>query len=976
MSKSQGISMIDEYFNIYNEKIKEYGERIAVLMECGTFMEIYDLNNSTEKIGNAYQISKILNLNYANKNGDLTLNNRSYPNFIGFTTNCMSKYLPVLLENDYTVIIISQLETSNNKKGKLIKRGVTGIYSKCLQPLDIDIGDNQYNLLYILLEVKDKQNLMKRNSKMEYSLETSICCINNFTNVIEIYNKNFSFIKDKFESCLNDFDHSLYKFFSNDIHVHFIGDTIYNSQFDTQISNFFNSRYEKLRIHHYDKKRHDEYSKYNYQNEYFKQVYSHINFGLINPVEYLHISNKLSILNLMYALDFMGKHDMKYIKNLSLPKLIKDAQYLTLPLDTLTQLNIDKGVFNIINFTKTSIGKRYLKSILCKPFKNKDDIEYRYCLTDKLENYSQYSKIDQLLSIIIDFEKLHRKMALEVLHPYEFEKLYATYLSLIELMDLLNEIHIFKKILLSDQQYMKFKEYIKKCKEIFDFNILKKYNLNSSKDEISNYFLPNVIPELDDIQNKINNIEKDREVLREYYNKKIEKGKLSDYVKISYTDSEGYSFSCTKIRYQVLINTLKSENDNSYQNFKIKQTNNITKFFTQELTDLSNKLLIHRELLNNKINLHYINTLKTFYHEYYDIFSNLITLVQMLDVANSNLKCKKKYNYCRPNINDSDESFFQASKLRHPIIETISCNERYIPNDIILNDKNIGILLYGLNSSGKSSLLRSIGITIILAQAGLFVPCSSFTYSPFYTLISQVDLSDNIYTGKSSFITEMIGLKKIMDLAGKNTLVLADELCRGTETYSAISIVCASIIKLINTGTKFFFTTHLHQIAELQKIKDISSLKICHLSVTIKNNNIIFDRIIKSTSGSPLYGLEVCKSIIDDDLFIDDAFEIRNDITKNKSEILGLKKSNYNKKKIINKCEICSSKESLETHHIVEQHTADSNGITQEGFHKNKLFNLTILCHDCHLKVTYGKITTHGYVDSINGRFLDYTVNE
>lgn len=974
MSKSQEkqMTMIDEYFHIYNEKVKEYGENIAVLMECGTFMEIYELDNQNEKMGNAYKISKVLNLNYANKNGDLTCNNRSYPNFIGFTTNCMSKYLPVLLENDYTVIVISQLESSQNKKGKLLKRGVTGIYSKCLQPLDIDIGDNQYNLLYISLEIKQKQKTMKRNTKTEYTLDTSICCINNFTNTIEMYNKNFDFIKDTFDTCLNDFDHSLYKFFSKDIHIHLIGDEI--EQFKSQLLYFFNSRYDKLRVHEFDKKRHDEYCKLDYQNDYFRQVYDHMQFGLIHPVEYFHINNKLAITNLMYAIDFMGKHDLKYIKNLSLPKVINDSQHLALPLDTLTQLNIDKGVFNIINFTRTSIGKRYLKSILCKPFKNADDIEYRYRLTDELIIHPDYLRIDQILSLIVDFEKLHRKMALEVLHPYEFEKLYVTYLSLVELIDILNNYDTFKKILPSQHDFNKFKEYIKTCEEMFNFQILKKYNLNSSKDEICNYFLPNVIPELDDIQLKINNIEKEREILREYYNKKIENGKLSDYIKISYTESEGYSFSCTKMRYQVLINTLKKENDNSYSNFKIKQTNNITKFFTQELTDLSHKLLTHRELLNNKINLHYTNTLKIFYHNNYDIFSCLTLLIQMIDVANSNLKCKNKYNYCRPQIKESDESFFQATKLRHPIIEVMS-QEKYIPNDIILDNKNIGILLYGLNSSGKSSLLRAIGISIILAQAGLFVPCASFSYSPFNTVISQVDLSDNIYTGKSSFITEMIGLKKIMDLASKKTLVLADELCRGTETYSAISIVCASIIKLINSNTKFFFTTHLHQIVELQKIKDLSYLKICHLSVTIKDTNIIFDRIIKPTSGSPLYGLEVCKSIIDDNLFIDNAFEIRNQITNNSSEILGLKKSNYNKKKIMNKCEICSSKDSLETHHIVEQHTTDANGITPDGFHKNKLFNLTVLCHDCHLKVTLGKITTHGYVNSINGKFLDYTIN-
>ena len=969
------------------------------MIECGSFYEIYEIDNKKEKIGNAYQISHITGLKYANKKGDLVNNSRSYPNFVGFTTNCLQKNLPVLLENDYTVIIVKQLESNSNKSGKLVKRGIVAVYSKCLQPLDnINNTNDYYNLLNICIDISVNNNFKKRNSVSLYNMTSSICCVNHFTNSIQVSENKYSFTKEEFENSLNEFDNLLYKYNAKEIHIYIIDINETSSIFENELISFFNNRYENVKLHSFDKQKYKQYTSIDYQNQYFKQVYDHIQFGMIQPIEYFEMEKvQLSIINLMYIIDYMGKHDLKYIKNLSIPEIQVHDQHLILELDTLSQLNIDKGVFNIVNFTKTQIGKRYLKSLLCKPMRNSNDIEYRYILSEELEKLEYYDKIDKYLDTILDFEKLHRKMSLEALNPYEFEKLHLCYIKIIEMIEVLKNHCVFNDILPSKHEICLFNEYIEKYTKTFDLEKLKCFNLNSTKDEISNYFNKGVVKELDDIQDKIYKIEKEREILRQYYNSMIEStSSKSDYVKIAYTESEGYSFTCTKIRYQLLLNNLNKEKKES--NFKIKQTNNVVKFFTQELTTLSNQLLNNRELLNNKINIHYINTLKSYYYDYSGIFNSLNKFIRIIDVANSNIKCKNKYNYCKPQlITDNyctetdveNESFFIAEELRHPIIErlnnTNNNSSKYIPNDISLKNNNLGILLYGLNSSGKSSLLRSIGIAIILAQAGLYVPCKSFVYKPFHTLISQVDLTDNMYIGKSSFITEMTGLKKILNCKGPNTLILADELCRGTESYSAISIVYSTIMKLIASQTKFFFTTHLHQISELEQIKKIStindsnySLQISHLSVTMKNSIICFNRKIQPTSGSPLYGLEVCKNIINDDEFINTAFQIRNSLTNNKVSItggiIGNKKSQYNRKKIIHHCEICNNTESLETHHIIEQNVANENDITPDGYHKNNLHNLTILCNNCHLKVTLGKIITHGYIDSTNGRLLDYTI--
>jgi DNA mismatch repair protein MutS len=687
----------------------------------------------------------------------------------------------------------------------------------------------------------------------------------------------------------------------------------------------------------------------------------------------------------------MSKHDLKYICNLNIPTIITENDHLVLELDTLSQLNIDKGVFNIVNHTKTAIGKRYLHSILCKPYKDPQTIEKRYVLTEALENMenNRLVSIDKLLNDIIDFEKLHRKMALDSLHPYEFDKLNDCYHTILDIVGILpndstqSTLVELIEIVPNPSIMNKFYQYIKSYKETFNFTTMRKMSLNTQKDEISNYFNKGIIDDLDTIQETINNIEKEKEELRLYYNSKLQKDKDSDQqlVKLIYNEGEGYSFTCTKIRYQSIILKLKGCNDMSYENFKLKQTNNVTKFFTPQLTKLSNNLMNYRELLSTKINLHYINKLQEYYSEYLDVFNSLKSFIQILDVTNSNLKCKNKYNYCRPQIgisdsdSDSDASFIEATGVRHAIIERLDTGCEYISNDISLNNEG-GMLLYGLNSSGKSSLLRAIGICVVLSQAGLYVPCTTYKYRPFHTMISQVDLTDNLYTGKSSFITEITGLKKILQCSGKNTLCLGDETLRGTECNSAMGLVVSMILKLIDNKTKFFFTSHLHGIPKIKEITELTQnnkLQIKHLSVSTKNNNIIFERILKDGPGSELYGIEVAQTILDDPEFIDIAFSIRNDLLKNKTTVLSTKKSVYNKKKIINKCEICDSTTKLETHHISEQKNADQDGfILNKHFHKNEKFNLTTLCHNCHLQVTLGKIKVYGYKSSTNGTFLDY----
>lgn len=967
-------TMIQEYFDIYNEKVKEYGENTCILYENGAFYEVYQIDNEYEKVGNASTISKILNdMKYTSK-----IIGKISVNFIGFNTSCLDKFLPMLLSANYTVILVNQLEDANNRSSKgNLKRGVTKIYSPSLQPLEYNSG----NLLSIILDIQTIKSSSKKNASLVHQLNTSICCVKNEYNDIEITENVFMCKYNDYHSltlCLDELDRIIYRYFPKEIQVKIIHNEFWGMKL---IEEFLDNNYENVMISLLNKSDIKQFVDKDYQNKFLSEVYSHITFGLISPIEYMNLCDyTLSIINLIFTIEFIGRHDITYTKNLNLPKIINENSNLILELNTVEQLNIlskntqhktkPESVFDVINHTKTSIGKRHLLSLLCKPFKDPNVIKERYIITEELGPIIK--DVEQILASIQDFEKLHRKMSLDLLHPYEFVKLHNNYQNILSISSLLENNQNFSNINLTKEDLQLFDTYMNDYLSKFDLESMIKIDLNTSKDEIINYFNKGIIPELDSIQDKIIDIENKREELRLFYDSKINTKTDNQMIKLVYTENEGYSFVCTKIRYQLLLEKLKEAKLKC--DFRLKQTNNTTKFYPDELINLSTELLNYRDLLHKKIKLHYLTVINNYYTLYNVLFSKCKTLIEIIDVCFSNYKCKEKYRYTSPELIEHDTSFIEACELRHPIIERLGKN--YIPNDIILNETTNGLLLFGLNSSGKSSLLRAIGICIILAQCGLYVPCSKLRYSPFHTIISQVDLTDNLFSGKSSFITETLGLKQIIRCAGPNTLVLCDEMCKGTEHSSSVGLVASVIKRLIMTNSKFFFTTHLHKLKDEDSIIKNDKIKICHLSVNIRNSDIIFERKLTDGSGSELYGLEVAKTILEDELLIDDAFQIRNRLLGKKTGILGNKKSTYNAKKILKKCEICQSTNNLETDHIIPQCEADNSGfLNNVHYHKNEEYNLAILCKECHLKKTLGKITIHGYKEGLKGKFLDYTIN-
>jgi DNA mismatch repair protein MutS len=265
-----------------------------------------------------------------------------------------------------------------------------------------------------------------------------------------------------------------------------------------------------------------------------------------------------------------------------------------------------------------------------------------------------------------------------------------------------------------------------------------------------------------------------------------------------------------------------------------------------------------------------------------------------------------------------------------------------------------GMLLYGTNAVGKTSFIRSVGIAVIMAQAGLFVPASSFLYCPYQFIFTRILGNDNMFKGQSTFTVEMSELRTILMLGNKKSLVLGDELCSGHECGSATSIFVSGVQELSEIGCSFIFATHWHEIVDYDEIINLKSVHLKHMSVVYNRelDTLIYDRKLMDGAGDNMYGLEVCKALNLPTKFLDNAHNIRMKYQPISGSLLDRKSSQYNAKHIKGLCQNCGIKLATEVHHLHHQQDADKNGIikTDDGkiFHKNHTANLLSLCENCH----------------------------
>jgi DNA mismatch repair protein MutS len=381
------------------------------------------------------------------------------------------------------------------------------------------------------------------------------------------------------------------------------------------------------------------------------------------------------------------------------------------------------------------------------------------------------------------------------------------------------------------------------------------------------------------------------------------------------------------------------------------------------------------ESLNKIVKEHFYRDVYVWYNKHSKILSKLINMIMQFDLVTNNAYTSCKYHYTKPIISsDSTESFINVKQVRHPIIERLIDYE-YVPHDIELNEKIRGMMIYGPNSAGKSAIMKALGLCLIMAQCGLYVPAQRFEYNIFTALYTRISGGDNLFKGQSSFMVEMQELRTILKKANSKSFIISDEISKGTEVMSGTSIVGASIVKLSKLGAKFLFTTHLHDLPKLKAIKELNNIKFVYLSVEQKDGELIFSRKLLEGTGESVYGITIAKYILDDPDFIQTAIEFKNELLEHQGinhKVVNDKKSLYNKEIYMDSCSICNSTEKLEAHHINFQRDFKKtpNGlINEKKIHllKDDKANLVVLCGSCHDKLHNDEFKIDGLVKTTKG---------
>jgi DNA mismatch repair protein MutS len=975
------MSLIKEYFELTNRYQTEYGENTILLMQVGSFFEVYGINNEkTETISGSKIIdfSQICELNIVEKNTCVGNDNVM---MAGFKDIQIEKYIKKIQDAGFTVVVYTQDEAAKNTT-----RSLGGIFS----PGTYFHSESQSltnSITCIWIDLIENKLFMKGKF-----IIVGVANIDIFTGKTNIFQFKETYINnpttyDELERFISIFNPSETILISNlpgeneiDYVISYAG---INSSLIHKINITNESTPKMTKIKNCEKQP--------YQKEILSKFYKFDNYDTFVQNFY---ENNIATQAFCYLLDFVYQHNPHLVNKISEPEFENCSQRLSLANHSLKQLNIiDDGnikhskfscVSQLLNDCLTPMGKRKFLYNILNPICDEIYLQREYDIIEyflsKYDEYSSFLKIN--LSTIKDISKWERKIFLKKISPKDFYNLYNNILTIQKIYEFLeNDIKIKEYLSVFESNILNIKRF---CEEISQFiNINIDLSLAKNLDQLQNFETNFIHSGIDEELDKKTMTLKDSELklnaITDYLSGLIEKkekksGKTTDYVKIHETEKNNYSLVSTSRRCKLLLDALPNEETivtlnynstlNKTFNFKVskkqfafeKQSSSNNFILDEQINSLCKSISSIKVSMKDLITLVYNKFIVNF-EAFQEKLENIINFVTIIDVLYTKSSITKKYNYCKPKIIKSDKSFVETKGLRHCLIERFQSNELYVTNDVTLGINNSdGILLYGTNAVGKTTIIRALGISIIMAQAGLYVPCSEFNFMPYKYIFTRIIGNDNIFKGLSTFAVEMSELRTILRLSDENSLILGDELCSGTETQSAISIFVAGIQKLHKSKSSFIFATHLHEIINYDEITCLDSVKLKHMSVIYdkENDELVYDRKLKDGPGNNMYGLEVCKSLGLPQDFLDDAYEIRMKYHPENASILSLKTSHYNSKKVVGMCEKCGKNPGQEVHHLQYQKDANDDGIifNSDGiFHKNNLANLMTLCEKCHDKI-------------------------
>jgi len=1037
-------SIFDQYCFFLKHYQEKYGPKTTVLMQVGSFYELYGVDNEKMKIGDVKEISILLNIELTRRNKEIRENDASNHLMAGFPCPVLQKFVEILMEHQYTVVIIDQEGTAKDKvkPSQKLPRKVVEILSPGTFISERNGGDTDQKFL-VQIHLEGFKQILKRQSSSRTNYQPmliGISAIDVTTGQSDVY--EISNTIDDQDFAVNEIYRYLQTHTPKELIISSNGIKISENELLAHLN--LENRNIRYQINYNDVNSH--YYKLNYQKQYLEKIFPDRR-NMLSVIEYLNLERSPSALvSYIQLLEYTYEHNENLLVNLKRPKIWNRGRLLLLANTAITQLDLHNSntnrmgsVCNMLNMTTTSMGRRLFKERFLNPIRDSREIEARYQKVDLFLQDDFWQTIENKLKGIIDLDRMHRRIELGLISPNALSILFASYRQVSDLLQIIPDQLLPPPIRNGNSETSidfrtEFQNYLDYLESVLDFDEVYKYvKLDKIVDNI---FKSGYNQELDELATEIRESNRCFDIMVKKMSRAITGAAgSSNVVTLRNTEASGFFMSVTAIRYKALLKSLREKSieykvgNRSFKleadTFRIirstkdKSSHNITCNLIENISETITEAI---KKLKDRVKVVYYQFLDDLTHRYDKFYSTLSHLVAEIDVYKSTAKSSLKYHYTRPHVlhQDSDlledsPSFLQAINFRHPLVEQLNHNSYYVPHSIQLGtnppslelenptdneiEKTDGMLLYGCNSAGKSSFMKAIGINLVMAQAGMFVPADSFTYLPYHRILTRIIGNDDIYRGDSSFAVEVKELRDILARADPNSLVLGDEICRGTETESGVAIVSAGLMRLTKLKSHFIFATHLHQLTRDQEIMDLTKeeqtfrLGVYHLHVEYdpENHTLIYDRLLRPGSGNAMYGIEVARAMDLDEEFIKEAHRFRHKYSNSQTNHLPLSTSSTtsaSSHKLLPKlttgygsqvykdpiCQVCGAP-SEATHHMKPQCDADSRGFIG-SMHKNSPQNQVRLCKPCHHKIDTGELVTNGYKWTSHGRILDYQINQ
>ena len=566
---------------------------------------------------------------------------------------------------------------------------------------------------------------------------------------------------------------------------------------------------------------------------------------------------KSGVAHLFYYLDVRQLKDLSHITKIN---YLKKNDYLEMDIHSIRNLELVEtlrlkertySLLWLLDKCKTAMGSRKLKNWMLNPLKNKEKIIDRYEKVEKLNNeFIIKDELKNYLYEVYDIERLSGKVINGSLNARD----------LLQLKNSIKVLPMIKKKIEDLGFNYDINTHEKLC-ELLDSAIVDNPPISVKE----GYMIKEgYSSELDELRN----IRSGGKDFVASFEAKVKEETGIKNLKVGFNKVFGYFIE--------IPNGSKNLVKDEYHWERRQTLTNCERYISPALKEKESMILNAEE---NIIDLEYklFCSIKSLVKEEVPLLNATADALSEIDALVSLSVCSEEYNLVRPNI--TDEHVIDIKNGRHPVVEVVSKSE-YVPNDCLLSNGINTLLITGPNMSGKSTYMRQMAIIVIMAQMGSFVPCESATLPIIDKIFTRIGASDDLVSGESTFMVEMKEARNAICNATKNSLILFDELGRGTATYDGMSLAQA-ILEYIsdNIGAFTLFSTHYHELTRLDK--KYKNIKNVHVSAVENGNEITFLHKVKNGAVDKSYGIHVARLAKMPDSLLKRADEILNEYESN-----------------------------------------------------------------------------------------------